>query len=96
MPIRRTTQNGLYKYIPAVSMWAWAVILGVISVAVLAGETRMQVKSNTNEIVTVRQQQDKVRESLLEQAQVNGRIDERTESMQRQLSTIIQQLRDPN
>lgn len=91
MPTRRTTDNGWYKYIP------WAVVLGLLGVAVVAGETRMQV-SNNKENLAVHEKlgakvQGTINERLRQQSEINGRIDERTQAIQRQLSTIIRELR---
>lgn len=88
MPARRTTDNSWYKYIP------WAVVLALVSVAVVAGETRMRVQANAENVGAIMARQDKLRDALREQAAVNGRIDERTQTIQRQLSVVIQSLRE--
>ena len=76
MPARRTTDNGWYKYIP------WAVVLSVVGVAVLAGETRMQVRNNKENLAVHERAGAKVQgiinERLRRQSEINGRIDERT------------------
>ena len=93
MPARRATDNGWLKYIP------WAVVFALVGVAVVAGETRMQVRNN-KENLSVHEKlgakvQGAINERLRQQSEINGRIDERTQAIQRQLSTIIRELRKP-
>lgn len=59
----------------------------------VAAEIRMAVAENEKDIAEVRAQQQRIEDAIKKQAEVNGRIDERTVSIQNQLNLIITELR---
>jgi septal ring factor EnvC (AmiA/AmiB activator) len=68
-------------------------VLFVVAMVAIAAEIRMAVAENEKDIAEVRAQQQRVEDAIKKQAEVNGRIDERTINIQNQLNLIIRELR---
>jgi RecA/RadA recombinase len=71
----------------------WPLVLFVLAMVAVAAEIRMAVAENEKDIAEVRAQQQRIEDAIKKQAEVNGRIDERTVSIQNQLNLIITELR---
>jgi hypothetical protein len=73
---------------------AWPLILVIVAAIVAATEIRLVAAENAKDIDRLNRQAEELQGVLKNQAEVNGRIDERTLNIQAQLNLVIQQLRE--